>query len=102
MGPVEFKVSTLCHRELTDSKQVTVATYDPFSHSEQVYLGNMDIELSFIKQNLRTDQQFDGDELAREFIHVNPPSVILTKNRFTNTKYLPQDKNSQWTFVPSK
>jgi hypothetical protein len=55
---------------LIRSQEVTVAPYDPFSHGEQVYLGNMDLELSFVKANLRTDQQFDSDELAKFFISV--------------------------------
>src|ERR1700736_3377798 len=59
--------------KLTSSKKVTVAPYDPFSHSEQVYLGSMNVELSFIKEK-RTNQQFDGDALAKEFIAVFPPT----------------------------
>lgn len=53
------------------SQEVTVAPYDPFSHGEQVYLGNVDIELSFTKPNYRTDYEFDSDDLAKFFIKVS-------------------------------
>jgi hypothetical protein len=53
--------------------------YDPFSQGEQVYLGNMNIELSFIKSNYRTDMQFDSDELAAFFIKVCAFCNILMK-----------------------
>lgn len=80
---------------------MTVVPYDPFSHGEQVYLGSMDIELSFVKQNLRTEQQFDSDELAKFFI-----KVILVYDlsypRPSKLRSLPQDKNSRWTIDPSK
>jgi len=52
------------------SQEVTVVPYDPFAAGEQIYLGSMDIELSFTKPNMRTDQQFDSDELAKFFIRV--------------------------------
>ena len=52
------------------SQEVTVAPYDPFSQGEQVYLGSMDIELSFTKPNYRTDFEFDSDDLAKFFMTV--------------------------------
>jgi hypothetical protein len=82
MGPVGIKVYHFRsqHEEANfGSQEVTVAPYDPFSQGEQVYLGSMDIELSFTKPNYRTDFEFDSDALAKFFIMVpNPRETRLT------------------------
>lgn len=78
-----------------------MAPYDPFRHGEQVYLGSMDLELSFTKANFKTDHQLDSDELAKFFSSVLPPPH-LTDPRCSNPKYLPQVKSSQWTIDPFK
>ena len=49
---------------------MTVAPYDHFSHGGPVYLGTMDVEVSFVKPNYRTNQEFDSDELAKFFVKV--------------------------------
>ena len=72
MGTVGIKVYHTLHKDANlVSQEVTVAPYDPFSHGEQVYLGSMDIELSFTKPNYRTDFEFDSDDLATFFIKVS-------------------------------
>ena len=71
MGAMGTEVPCLVIRSLIiPSQEVTVVPYDPFAAGEQVYLGSLDIELSFVKPNYRTDQQFDSDELAKFFIAV--------------------------------
>jgi hypothetical protein len=66
MGIEVFDISSV----LTNSDEVTVASYDPFSQGEQVYLGSMDVEVGFTRANMKTDQQFDSDDLAKFFIKV--------------------------------
>ena len=76
------------------SQQVTVAPYDPFSQGEQVYLGSMNIELSWIKPNYRTDAEFDSDILAKFFIDVHPlpsKSKVNANNRIIKTRSLRPD-----------
>ena len=70
MGSLGTKVHPHIARS-SFSQEVTVAPYDPFANGEQVYLGSLDIELSFTKPNMRTDQKFDSDELAKFFISVS-------------------------------
>ena len=73
MGSLGIEVLCPFYRSLIISQEVTILPYDPFANGEQVYLGSLDIELSFTKPNLRTDQQFDSDELAKFFIAVGAP-----------------------------
>jgi hypothetical protein len=73
MGPMGVEVHRLISRYEEAkfcSQQVTVTPYDPLSQGEQVYLGSIDIELSFTKPNYRTDFEFDSDDLAKFFITV--------------------------------
>jgi len=104
MGTMGIKVIYTSHGTLIfDSQDVTVAPYDPFSQGEQVYLGSMDLELSFTKPNFKTDFQLDADELAKFFVSVLPLLVaILNLYRCFNPKYSPPNRDSQWTIDLSK
>ena len=83
---------SFCINSLTYSQEVTVAPYDPFSQGEQVYLGSMDIELSFIKTNFKTDQQFDSDELAKFFIKVIIVHSFSNRQAFQSQIFAPGQK----------
>jgi hypothetical protein len=107
MGTMGTKVTLYAsdRRLILDSQDVTVAPYDPFSQGEQVYLGSMDLELSFTKPNFKTDVQFDADELAKFFVSVllfSCCSPLLTYNRCFSPKYSPPNRNLQWTIDLSK
>jgi hypothetical protein len=62
----------------------------------------MDLELSFTKANFKTEHQLDSDELAKFFVSVLPSPPNLSDPRFSNPKYLPQVKSSQWIIDPFK
>jgi vesicle-fusing ATPase len=52
----------------------------------------MDVELGFIKQNYRTDQEFDPDVLAKFFIKVSSLIRCLIKQAFQNQIFAPAQK----------
>lgn len=42
-------------------------SYDPFSQGGQAYIGSMDLEVGFARENRTTDTPYDQDELAAVF-----------------------------------
>ncbi|PWN53756.1 AAA-domain-containing protein [Violaceomyces palustris] len=47
--------------------EVSVQPFDPFSNGQSVYLGSLDVEVSFLRRGEIATEQFDADEMARNF-----------------------------------
>lgn len=59
---------------------VRAEVFDPYSSGQAIYLAGLDVELSFLRKGTEVDEQFDADEMARNFLRAFD-SHIFTKGQ---------------------
>lgn len=52
--------------------------YDPYSSGQAIYLAGLDIELSFLRKGADVIEQFDAEEMARNFLRAFDSHIFTT------------------------
>jgi vesicle-fusing ATPase len=57
---------------------VQVEAFDPYSSGPGIYLAGLDIELSFFRRGMEATEQYDADEMARNFLRAFDAHIFTT------------------------